>query len=102
MTGSKGAAKTGTASTSTGRDVDVGALEEAMDEVVETLAVAEQAAEFVRDRSSDPDDRARAAAVQQQAEAMLDAAEQVAGERAAEEEASPPPPSGARPGETIH
>lgn len=100
MTGSKGTAKTGDASTATSRDVDVGALEEAMDEVVETLAVAEQAAEFVRDRSPDPGDRARAAAVQHQAEAMLDAAEQVAGERT-EDEATPPP-SGARPGDTIH
>ena len=56
--------------------VDVEALEEAMDEVVETLGVAEEAAEFVQAVSPEEEERERAAAVQQQAEAMLDAAEE--------------------------
>jgi hypothetical protein len=46
-----------------------------MDEVVETLVVAERAAEFVQANSAEKCDRERAAAVQEQAEAMLDAAE---------------------------
>ncbi len=65
----------------TAKKVDVGALEETMEEVVETLDLAEQAAELVQAKSSDPIDRARAAAVQKQAEAMLDAAEESGGGR---------------------
>lgn len=61
----------------TDKKTDIDALEETMGDVVETLAVAEQAAEFVQATSSDDADRARAAAVRRQAEAMLDAAEQV-------------------------
>ncbi|MDQ2106355.1 hypothetical protein [Azospirillum isscasi] len=80
----------------TGKKVDVTALEETMDEVVETLDLAEQAAGYVRAQSPDPMDRARAAAVQKQAEAMLDAAEQAAsGERPQRSDPFPvrrPPP----------
>jgi hypothetical protein len=65
----------------TAKKVDVGALEETMEEVVETLDLAEQAAELVQAKSPDPVDRARAAAVQKQAEAMLDAAEEAGGSR---------------------
>ncbi|PWC53413.1 hypothetical protein TSO221_10840 [Azospirillum sp. TSO22-1] len=54
--------------------VDIEALEETVEEVVETLDVTVQAAEFVQARSRDPAVRARAAGIQQQAEAMLDAA----------------------------
>ncbi|WP_353857583.1 hypothetical protein [Azospirillum formosense] len=77
----------------TGKKVDVTALEETMDEVVETLDLAEQAAGYVRKESSDPMDQARAAAVQKQAEAMLDAAEQAAsgGERSQRSNPSPLP-----------
>ncbi|WP_448203299.1 hypothetical protein [Azospirillum sp. sgz302134] len=63
----------------TDKKVDVDALEETMEEVVETLDLAEQAAELVKAKSPDPMDRARAAAVQKQAEAMLDAAEEAGG-----------------------
>lgn len=63
----------------TRKNVDVDALEETMEEVVETLDLAEQAASHARARNSDPIDRARAAAVQKQAEAMLDAAEEAGG-----------------------
>lgn len=58
--------------------VDVGALEDAVEEVVETLDVAVQAAAFVQARSADPAERARAAGIRQQAEAMLDAAREPA------------------------
>ncbi|WP_431855768.1 hypothetical protein [Azospirillum sp.] len=54
--------------------VDIEALEETVEEVVETLDVTVQAAEFVQARSPDPAERARAADIQQQAEAMLGAA----------------------------
>lgn len=64
------------------KKVDVSALEESMDEVVETLELAEQAAEFVQAHSDDPADRARAAAVQRQAGAMLEAAQDDESERA--------------------
>lgn len=56
--------------------VDIEALEETVEEVVETLDVTVQAAEFVQARSPDPAERARAAGIQQQAEAMLDAAKE--------------------------
>lgn len=56
--------------------VDVDALVDAVEEVVETLDVTVQAAEFVQARSPDPTERARAADIQQQAEAMLDAAKE--------------------------
>lgn len=76
----------------TGKKVDVTALEETMEEVVETLDLAEQAAGYVSKESPDPVDRARAAAVQKQAEAMLDAAEQAAsGERPQRNAPSPLP-----------
>lgn len=76
----------------TGKKVDVAALEETLEEVVETLDLAEQAAGYVRKESPDPVDRARAAAVQKQAEAMLDAAEQAtAGERTQKSNPSPLP-----------
>ncbi|KAA0688616.1 hypothetical protein [Azospirillum brasilense] len=76
----------------TGKKVDVTALEETMDEVVETLDLAEQAAGYVRKESTDPMDQARAAAVQKQAEAMLDAAEQAAaGDRPQRSNPSPLP-----------
>ncbi len=75
-----------------GKKVDVTALEQTMEEVVETLDLAEQAAGYVRKESSDPVDRARAAAVQTQAKAMLDAAEQAAsGERPQKSNPSPLP-----------
>lgn len=79
--------------------VDVEALEETMEEVVETLAVAEQAAEFVQARSNDEDARRRAATVQEQAEAMLDAAEESgAGSPQETSRTAPPTPSG----RTLH
>jgi len=56
--------------------VDVEALEDTMDEVLETLAVAEQAAAFVEANSVGDADRSRAGAVRRQAEAMLDAADE--------------------------
>lgn len=56
--------------------VDIEALDDTMEEVVETLDMAAQAAEFVQERSPDPTERARAAEIQQQAEAMLNAAEE--------------------------
>ena len=75
-----------------GKKVDVTALEQTMEEVVETLDLAEQAAGYVRKESPDPMDRARAAAVQKQAEAMLDAAEQaVTRERPQKSNPSPLP-----------
>ena len=76
----------------TGKKVDVAALEETMEEVVETLDLAEQAAGYIRKESPDAMDRARAAAVQKQAEAMLDAAEQaVTRERPQKSNPSPLP-----------
>ncbi|CAO3422008.1 hypothetical protein [Azospirillum doebereinerae] len=61
--------------------VDVEALEDTMDEVLETLAVAEQAAAFVEANSAGDADRSRAGAIRRQAEAMLDAADEaVSGE----------------------
>lgn len=81
----------------TGRKVDVEALEETMDDVVETLALAEQAAEFVQASSDDPQHRARAAAIQQQAEAMLDAAEQTADAETDGGNDIPPPFTGGAP-----
>lgn len=56
--------------------VDIDTLEETVVEVVETLDVTVQAAEFVQARSPDPSERERAAEIRQQAEAMLDAAEE--------------------------
>lgn len=56
--------------------VDIDALQETVEEVVVTLDVTVQAAEFVQNRSPDPTERARAAGIQQQAEAMLDAAKE--------------------------
>lgn len=58
------------------KGVDVEALEDTMDEVVETLDLAEHAAGFVEATSDDAEARARAAQVRRQAEAMLDAAEE--------------------------
>ena len=79
--------------------VDIEALQETVEEVVETLDVTVQAAEFVQARSPDPTERARAADIQQQAEAMLDAAkEQGAKEQGAKEPA--PKPRGD--GRTVH
>ncbi len=88
-------------------EVDVDALEEAMEEVVETLDLAEQAADLVETRSPDPRDRARAAAVRRQAEAMLDAAGQAAGNNAAGQAAgndsgAGPPAGRHRPDGTLH
>ena len=80
----------------TGKKVDVTALEETMDEVVETLDLAEQAAGYVRKESTDPMDQARAAAVQKQAEAMLDAAEQAATGERPQQRSTPSPLPGMR------
>lgn len=55
--------------------VDVEALEELMDEVLETLVVAEQAAAFVEANSRGGAERGRAETVRRQAGAMLDAAD---------------------------
>lgn len=77
--------------------VDVEALEETMEEVVETLDLAEQAAEFAESRNPDPDDRARARAVRKQAEAMLDAAEQ-----ADDDAPERPTPDTSRPNGLLH
>lgn len=66
----------------TSNKVDVDALEETMEEVVETLDLAEQAAALAQVKSPNAIDRARAAAVQKQAEAMLDAAEEAGGDAA--------------------
>lgn len=60
--------------------VDVEALEDTMDEVLETLAVAEQAAAFMEANSAGPEDRSRANAVRRQVEAMLDAADEAVNE----------------------
>ena len=57
--------------------VDIEVLEKTVEEVVETLDVTVQAAEFVRARSTDPTERARAAGVRQKAKAMLDAAREL-------------------------
>jgi len=76
------------------KKVDVEALEEAMEEVVETLDLAEQAAEFAEAKSPDPNDRARAAAVRKQAEAMLDAAEQASDVKAGHATPDPHRPNG--------
>ncbi|NYZ12497.1 hypothetical protein HL658_08040 [Azospirillum sp. RWY-5-1] len=70
------------------RCVDVEALEDTMEEVVETLDLAERAAGFVEATSNDADARSRAAQVRRQAEAMLDAAEENGTLRPAEDDAS--------------
>ncbi|HYG90921.1 MAG TPA: hypothetical protein VD978_32215 [Azospirillum sp.] len=56
--------------------VTVEMLDDTMEEVVETLDLTVQAAEIVQDRSLDPAERDHAAEIQEQAEAMLDAAEE--------------------------
>ncbi|MBP2292017.1 hypothetical protein [Azospirillum rugosum] len=78
----------------TSKKVDVDALEETMEEVVETLDLAEQAANHAQARNPDPIDRARAAAIQKQAEAMLDAAAESGGGAGGERKAPfmPNPP----------
>lgn len=76
----------------TSKTVDVDALEEAMEEVVETLDLAEQAANHAQARNPDPIDRARAAAVQKQAEAMLDAAAESGGAGERKRAVMPTPP----------
>lgn len=77
--------QTGKPNRKTGPDrkagVDVDALADAVEEVVGTLGVTVQAAEFVQARSPDPTERARAADIQQQAEAMLDAAKEQTAKR---------------------
>ena len=75
--------------------VDIDALEETVEEVVVTLDVTVQAAEFVQNRSPDPSERERAAEIQQQAEAMLDAARE-------HQPDQPGPAPGTAPNRTVH
>jgi len=97
--------------------VDVEALEDTMDEVLETLAVAEQAAAFVEANSAGNAERSRAGAVRRQAEAMLDAADEtvsdealfgkapLGGEPSVEDRDAPfeaPSPAPARPTGLLH
>ena len=82
--------------------VDVEALEETMEEVVETLDLAEQAAEFAESRNPDPTDRARARAVRKQAEAMLDAAEQSSDPQGTEDAPEHSTPDTPRPNGLLH
>lgn len=68
--------------------VDVEALEDTLEEVVETLDLAERAAGFVEATADDAYARSRAAQIRRQAEAMLDAAEESGTLRPADDDAS--------------
>ncbi|SMH58802.1 hypothetical protein [Azospirillum agricola] len=88
--------------------IDVEALEDTMDEVLETLAVTEQAAAFIEANCHEADCRDRANAIRRQAEAMQDAADTTIDERMSGEDGDdagasrPSPPSTARRNGLLH